>query len=144
MAEGSEVRPRNRWFQFDLRLLFVVVAAVGVILAWEASRRESSKPQARRFVDILQVGDPVTWISSESGGGVLIIDSSAAGAVTEIGEDFVAIKDSAGERFIPLTKIASVTRRSPRSPKAKGMPSKAAMKSYPSSRPPPPSTKTAD
>ncbi len=33
--EPSQSSPRMRWFQFDLRLLFVIITAVGVILALE-------------------------------------------------------------------------------------------------------------
>ncbi len=58
MTQSDDIERRPRWFQFDLRLLFVIIAAIGVILALEVAR--APRKLQRSLLDTLQVGDPVT------------------------------------------------------------------------------------
>jgi preprotein translocase subunit YajC len=114
MTESDEPKRRPRWFQFDLRLLFVLIAAVGVILAIEAARR-SGKP-SRKLLDTLEVGDSVGIRESNERLITIYVGSGGTyrGTITEIGADFIAIKiDGTNfESFFPLGRITSVRRES--------------------------------
>src|SRR5437660_1376801 len=109
MNESEKLSSRPRWYQFDLRLLLVVIAAVCVILAMEVARRPSSKVRGLR--DVPQVGEAAQVTFGDHGAAVFL-GGTSTGTVTEIGEDFLALKvdrDSA-EVFIPWSKIEMIRR----------------------------------
>ncbi len=121
MTEPDQSRPRPRWFQFDLRLLFVIIAALGVILALEVAR--APRKTQRSLLETLQVGDSI-FTDSDANGGVTIHYSrpwqgAPQGTITEIGDDFIAIRrENGNEFFIPLSRLHGVLRSatSPPSP----------------------------
>jgi preprotein translocase subunit YajC len=120
MTDTNEPKPRPRWFQFDLRLLFVLIAAVGVILAFEMARR--SRKAERKLLDTLAVGDSVHVIRGDAGKVTIYYGSSQVrgqqGTITEIGQDFVTIRVDAenAEALIPLSHISRVLRDLPATP----------------------------
>src|SRR5438876_5335178 len=113
MTESDEPRPRPRWFQFDLRMLFVVIAAVAVILAIEAARDRKSN---RRLLETFKAGDSVIIFEHDYGFAIHVGSSDASrgrnGTVSEVGEDFLLVRwqDSNYEAFIPLDRIHRIDR----------------------------------
>src|SRR5205809_4399879 len=99
-----------RWYQFDLRLFLVVIAAVCVVLGLEAARRPASKVRGLR--DIVQVGESAE-VRFGDRGVMVFVGGKSNGTVTEVGEDFLALKvdqDSA-EAFVPFNKIELIRRQ---------------------------------
>ena len=90
MSESDQPNRRPRWFQFDLRLLFVLIAVIGAVLAITVATR--ARKAERKLLETLAVGDSVHVLRAE-GGSVTIHYGSAlvrgsVGTITEIGEDF--------------------------------------------------------
>src|SRR5438552_4093625 len=110
MSESDKPSSRPRWYQFDLRLLLVVIAAVCVILALEVTRRPSSKVRGLR--DIPQVGEAVL-VTFEGHGPRVFLGGASNGTITEIGDDFLGVKmgDGGGEVFIPWNQIELIRRQ---------------------------------
>ncbi len=109
-ADSDHPKPRPRWFQFDLRLLFVIIAAIGVILALEVAR--GPRKTQRSFLDTLQVGDFVD-VQRTDRGWIILYDSSrpSPATISEIGQDFIGVRYATGvELFIPLNQIDRVQR----------------------------------
>jgi hypothetical protein len=115
MTESDESKPRPRWFQFDLRLLFVLIAAIGVILALEVPK--GSGKSKRKLAEILQVGESVGTLEHTEGVTISVNGPShySPGTVTEIGEDFIAFRRDSdnSEVFVPWSRIYSVRRYVP-------------------------------
>jgi preprotein translocase subunit YajC len=127
MSESDEPKRRPRWFQFDLRLLFVLIAVIGAVLAITVATR--ARKAERKLLETLAVGDSVHVLRAEGGsvtihyGSVLVRGS--VGTITEIGEDFVTIRieEEDTEHVIPLSRISRVLREIPAtSPVAKTRP----------------------
>jgi hypothetical protein len=105
MSEAKESSPRMRWFQFDLRLLFVVITAVGVILALEMARR-SGAARGKGLVSAVKVGDQVILAQHDQGFEITLQKGAYSHTVTEIGADYVRLKHLDGVvSLIPLGKI---------------------------------------
>jgi hypothetical protein len=104
-AKEPESSPRMRWFQFDLRLLFVLVTAVGVILALEMARR-SDAGRAKGLTSTIKVGDQVILSQHDQGFEITLQKGAHSHTVTEIGADYVRLKSIDGPvSLIPVGKI---------------------------------------
>jgi hypothetical protein len=115
MTEPEESKSRVRWFQFDLRLMFVLIAAVGVVLAFELARR--AKPAGRELRDTLRVGDNVILNKVGEGFEITIQRGTYNCTITEIGRDFIAAASIDGEDvLVPLAKLQRIVRLQPPSP----------------------------
>ena len=94
-----------RWFQFDLRLLFVVLTAVGVILALEIARR-SEGTRAKGLTSTIKVGDQVVLSEHQHGFEITRQKGVVSHTVTEVGRDYLRLKSIDGPvSLIPLEKI---------------------------------------
>ena len=111
MNEHAETKPRNRWFQFDLRVLLVVIAAIAVVLALEfRPRYRANQTSNRELLDVVRVGEPAT-VDTTDGQVTIVVSDEHSSVISEIGADFIAIKFQDGrERFIPFSRITRVTR----------------------------------
>jgi hypothetical protein len=107
-AEESESSPRMRWFQFDLRLLLVVVAAVGVVLAIYMAR-QSDAARAKGLTSTIKVGEQVILSRHEHGFEITRQKGAHSHTVTEVGADYVRLKSIDGPvSLIPLEKIYQI------------------------------------
>lgn len=106
MSEGKEATGRTRWFQFGLRELFLLLTAVGVILALEFGRDVRRKTSGRKLRDAVQVGDRVKVYGTgiDSVGRQL---EMARGKITEFGEDFIVVDN---DNLIPIANICRIER----------------------------------
>ncbi len=103
--EPSQSSPRMRWFQFDLRLLFVIVTAVGVILALEIARRSDAE-KAKALISTIRVGEKVVLSEYQQGFEIKRQQGVHSHTVTEVGRDYIRLRSIDGpESVIPLDKI---------------------------------------
>jgi hypothetical protein len=94
-----------RWFQFDLRLLFVIVTAAGVILALEMARR-SDTSRAKVLTSTIKVGDQVVLSEHQHGFEITRQKGVHSHTVTDVGTDYLRLTSIDGPvSLIPLDKI---------------------------------------
>src|SRR5262245_65702806 len=103
--ESSKPSPRLRWFQFDLRLLLVVVTAAAVILAMEMARR-SDASRAKGLASTIKVGERVILSQHEHGFEITRQSGVHSHTVTEVGSDYVRLQSIDGPvSLIPFERI---------------------------------------
>ena len=101
----DESSPRMRWFQFDLRLLFVIVTAVGVILALEIARRSDAE-KAKALISTIRAGEQVVLSLDQHGFEITRQKGVHTHTVTEVGKDYIRLQGIDGPvSIIPLEKI---------------------------------------
>jgi hypothetical protein len=94
-----------RWFQFDLRLLFVIITAVGVILALEMARRSDAE-KAKGLTSTIRAGEQVVLSEYPQGFEIKRQRGVHSHTVTEVGKDYIRLRSLDGpESVIPLEKI---------------------------------------
>ncbi len=119
-ADSDRLKRRPRWFQFDLRLLFVIIAAVAVVLSLEVARRRKAVSSGYRgTLQKLEVGEPAE-LSKEAQGWSLEVGGSRNGTITEVGDDFLVVRSSnyGWEYVIPFEEIRFIRRHLPGQPSA--------------------------
>jgi len=122
MSPSDEIKSRRRWFQFDLRLLFALIAIVCLVLAFEVARR--SRKTEGKLRDAFSVSNAVYVLRGEGGNVTIYYGSSLVrgepGTITEIGEDFIVIRLEGEnvEALIPVSRISRVLRDLPSAPPA--------------------------